>query len=143
MRQSKLVNAGRSLTDYNSEYHYLFSKLYSLKEKRELNLDEVYLCANLSRKLLESFLCFKFPKKRNDFRQLVDDGVKKYPEIKPEDAEKVYRFINKYSHNQEIELEDNVDNLLGESPAILNILLDMVKTIDEVHFTEMEAIVTT
>ncbi|ABI37551.1 conserved hypothetical protein [Shewanella sp. MR-4] len=143
VRQSKLVNAGHSLTDYNSEYHYLFSKLYSLKEKHELNLDEVYLCANLSRKLLESFLCFKFPKKRNDFRQLVDDGVKKYPEIKPEDAEKVYRFINKYSHNQEIELEDNVDNLLGESPAILNILLDMVKTIDEVHFTEMEAIVTT
>ncbi|WP_257877695.1 hypothetical protein, partial [Vibrio parahaemolyticus] len=50
VRQSKLVNAGGSLTDYNSEYHYLFSKLYSLKEKQELNLDEVYLCANLSRK---------------------------------------------------------------------------------------------
>lgn len=142
VRQSKLVNAGGSLTDYNSEYHYLFSKLYSLKEKQELNLDEVYLCANLSRKLLESFLCFKFPKKRSDFRQLVDDGVRHYPAIKPEDVEKAYRFINKYSHNQEIELEDNADNLLGESPAILNIILDIVKTIDEAHYTEMETVVT-
>ncbi|EMC8460721.1 AAA family ATPase [Vibrio alginolyticus] len=142
VRQSKLVNAGGSLTDYNSEYHYLFFKLYSLKDKAELNLDEVYLCANLSRKLLESFLCFKFPKKRSDFRQLVDDGVRHYPAIKPEDVEKVYRFINKYSHNQEIELEDNADNLLGESPAILNIILEMIKTIDEAHYTEMEAVVT-
>ncbi|EJG1871236.1 AAA family ATPase, partial [Vibrio parahaemolyticus] len=116
--------------------------LYSLKEKQELNLDEVYLCANLSRKLLESFLCFKFPKKRSDFRQLVDDGVRHYPAIKPEDVEKAYRFINKYSHNQEIELEDNADNLLGESPAILNIILDIVKTIDEAHYTEMETVVT-
>ncbi|HCE3212147.1 AAA family ATPase [Vibrio parahaemolyticus] len=143
VRQSKLVNAGRSLTDYNSEYHYLFSKLYSLREKQELNLDEVYLCANLSRKLLESFLCFKFPRKRSDFRQLVDDGVRHYPAIKSEDVEKVYRFINKYSHNQEIELEDNADNLLGESPAILNIILDIVKTIDEAHYTEMVTVVTT
>lgn len=142
VRQSKLVNARGSLTDYNSEYHYLFSKIYSLKNQQELNLDEVYLCANLSRKLLETFLCFKFPKKRSDFRQLVDDSVRHYPEIKPEDVEKVYRFINKYSHNQEIELENNVDNLLGESPAILNIILDIVKTIDEAHFTEMEIVAT-
>lgn len=142
VRQSKLVNAGSSLTDYNSEYHYLFYKLYSLKEKQELDLDEVYLCANLSRKLLESFLCFKFPKKRSDFKQLVDDSVRQYPAIKSEDVEKAYRFINKYSHNQEIELDDNADNLLGESPAILSIILDIVKTIDEAHYTEMVTVVT-
>lgn len=130
------------MTEYNSEYHYLFSKLYSFKDKANLNLDEVYLCANLSRKLLESFLCFKLPKKRSNFRQLVDDGTRGYSDIKSEDVEKVYRFINKYSHNQEIELEDNADNLLGESPAILNTILDMVKTIDEHHYNEMEAVVT-
>ncbi|PMO04348.1 hypothetical protein BCT19_01300 [Vibrio splendidus] len=142
VRQSRLVTAGGTLTEYNSEYHYLFSKLYSLKEKQELNLDEVYLCANLSRKLLESFLCFKLPKKRGNFRQLVDDGVRGFPAIKAEDVEKVYRFINKYSHNQEIELEDNADNLLGESPAVLNTILGMVKAIDEAHYREMESVVT-
>ncbi|EGQ7838828.1 TPA: AAA family ATPase [Vibrio parahaemolyticus] len=142
VRKSKIVSAGGTLTEYNSEYHYLFSKLYSFKDKANLNLDEVYLCANLSRKLLESFLCFKLPKKRSNFRQLVDDGTRGYSDIKSEDVEKVYRFINKYSHNQEIELEDNADNLLGESPAILNTILDMVKTIDEHHYNEMEAVVT-
>lgn len=142
VRKSRLVTAGGTLTDYNSEYHYLFSKLYAYKDKPELNLDEVYLCANLSRKLLESFLCFKRPKKRNNFRQLVEDGVKGFADIKPEDVERVYRFINKYSHNQEIELEDNADNLLGESPAVLNAVLDMVKAIDAEHYQEMEAVVT-
>tara|TARA_B100000700_G_scaffold270393_1_gene312490 strand:- start:15 stop:2249 length:2235 start_codon:yes stop_codon:yes gene_type:complete len=115
VRQSKLVNASGTLTDYNSEYHYLFSKIYSLKDKQELNLDEAYLCANLSRKLLESFLCFKFPKKRSNFRQLVDDSVRNYQAIKPEDVEKAYRFINKYSHNQEIELEDSKRPLIPPS----------------------------
>ncbi|WP_241828158.1 AAA family ATPase [Salinivibrio kushneri] len=130
-----------TLTEYNSEYHYLFAKLFSFKGKASLNLDEVYLCANLSRKLLELFLCFKLPK--SNFRQLVDDGVRGYPDIKPEDVEKVYRFINKYSHNQEIELEDNADNLLGESPVVLDTILGMVKIIDEAHYQEMAALVTT
>ncbi|HFQ5131862.1 TPA: hypothetical protein ACGUY0_001481 [Vibrio vulnificus] len=66
-----------------------------------------------------------------------------YPDIKPEDVEKVYRFINKYSYNQEIELEDNADNLLGESPVVLDTILGMVKIIDEAHYQEMAALVTT
>lgn len=142
VRESKLVTAGITLTQYNSEYHYLFSKLYSFKDKPELNLDEVYLCANLSRKLLESFLCFKFPKKRSDFKQLVDFGVRGHDDIKPEDVERVYRFINRYSHNQQIELDDNTDNLLGESSAVLRQILDMVRIIDEAHYKEMEEVVT-
>jgi wobble nucleotide-excising tRNase len=141
-RQSRIISAGKTLTDYNSEYHYLFSRLHSFKTKDELDLDDVYLCANLSRKLLESFLSFKFPKKRSNFRQLVNEGTSGFPNILSEDVEKIYRFINKYSHNQEIEMEDSADNLLGESPVIINSILDIVRVIDETHYIEMEALVT-
>lgn len=142
IRKSKIVTAGETLIKYGSEYHYLFSKLHNFKEQESLNLDETYLCANLARKLLESFLSFKFPKKRGDFRQLVADGVKGFPVITEEETEKIYRFINKYSHNQYIELEDGADNMLGESPVIISSILNLVKVIDETHYDEMESLVT-
>lgn len=105
-----------------------------------LDLDEVYLCANLSRKLLETFLSFKFPKKRDNFRALVDDSVKNIEGVNLDEVEKIYRFINKYSHNQEIDMGDNTDNLLGESPLIIKSLFSMIQKIDAVHFSEMEAL---
>ncbi|EMQ2223588.1 TPA: AAA family ATPase [Citrobacter freundii] len=140
VRKSRVINASGHLTNYNSEYHYLYSRLKHFKEKMHLDLDEVYLCANLSRKLLETFLSFKFPKKRDNFRALVDDSVKNIEGVNLDEVEKIYRFINKYSHNQEIDMGDNTDNLLGESPLIIKSLFSMIQKIDAVHFSEMEAL---
>ncbi len=66
--------APQSFIDYDSEYHYIFKKLYEYKVIDALNLDNSFLIANLSRKLLESFLAFKFPKSRNDFYQLLEEA---------------------------------------------------------------------
>ncbi|EKN4696026.1 AAA family ATPase [Yersinia ruckeri] len=141
VRCSKLVNASNNLVDYDSEYHYLYSKLSIFKQKTSLDLDDVYLCANLSRRLLETFLSFKFPKKRNDFKELVDYSVKGIDTISNDEVERVYRFINKYSHNQAIDMGDSADNLLGESPAIINSLFNMIEKIDKIHYQEMESLV--
>ncbi|WP_205948376.1 AAA family ATPase [Rahnella victoriana] len=140
VRKSKIINAPLNLIDYNSEYHYLYSRLKHFKERPRLELDEVYLCANLSRKLLETFLSFKFPKKRSNFKALVDDSIKNIENINQDEVEKLYRFINKYSHNQEIDMGDNTDNLLGESPAIIKYLFTIMQTIDSVHYAEMESL---
>ncbi|ENU4085287.1 AAA family ATPase [Enterobacter asburiae] len=140
VRKSRVVNASGHLTNYNSEYHFLYSRLRHFKDKAHLELDEVYLCANLSRKLLETFLSFKFPKKRDNFRTLLDDSVKNVQGVSIDEIEKVYRFINKYSHNQEIDMGDNTDNLLGESPLILKSLFSMMEKIDPTHFLEMESL---
>lgn len=74
-RIAVLKNADKTLTDYNSEYHYLFSKLYKYKESANLNREDAFLTANLARKLLESFFCFKYPKHRSDVAQLMECGV--------------------------------------------------------------------
>lgn len=140
VRKSRVINASGHLTNYNSEYHYLYSRLRYFKDKAHLDLDEVYLCANLSRKLLETFLSFKFPRKRDNFRALVDDSVKDVEGVSMDEVEKIYRFINKYSHNQEIDMGDNTDNLLGESPVIIKSLFSMMQKIDAVHFLEMESL---
>jgi wobble nucleotide-excising tRNase len=57
--------------------------------------------------------------------------------------EKIYRFINKYSHSVAIEInEDSAENLAGESHNIVNDIFSWLKEVDEVHYNEMLEVVT-
>ncbi|MFK5915559.1 MAG: AAA family ATPase [Woeseiaceae bacterium] len=137
-RESKLINANASLTDYNSEYHYIFYKLYEFKNSSSLDRDQAFLTANLSRKLLESFFSFKFPKNRSDISQLMDCGLKGCSLTTIEIKEKIYRFINKYSHSAVIEInEDASENLMGESYSVIADIFKWIEEVDEVHYSEM------
>ena len=133
-RESVIANADETLKKYNSEYHYLFCKLYEFKDKLKLKVDEAFLIANMARKILESFLSFKFPKARNDFAQLLEVAI-------PDDVhkrEKIYRFINKYSHISSIGLYDTVtDNLLGEGHNIVNDVFNIIEELDTTHYEEI------
>jgi len=132
-RRSTISNANKTLLIYNSEYHYIFSKIHSFKEIKVIDLEKAFLIANLSRKLLETFLTFKFPKGRNDFSQLLQAGCHD-----GEMREKVYRFINKYSHNQVIDINDGpIDNLLGEGNSVVQGVLKIVEDLDQDHYSEM------
>ncbi|MEJ5266531.1 MAG: AAA family ATPase [Bacteroidales bacterium] len=139
-RESELINADNTLKEFNSEYHYLFKKLHGLKGK-ELSLDEAYLSANLLRKLLETFLNFKFPKYRNDFRILMQHAVigtvekAKEPEAKTRE-ERIYKFINKYSHGLPID-SDDMDIRLSEQKDIIDIVLNEIERLDKEHYCEM------
>ncbi|MCJ8319515.1 MAG: AAA family ATPase [Colwellia sp.] len=137
-RCSTIKNADTSLVNYNSEYHYIFSKLHSYKDSEKLSRDDAFLTANLSRKLLESFFSFKFPRHRTDIAQLMDCGLKGCQITDQIKKEKIYRFINKYSHSAVIEVnEDSSENLLGESHNVIGDIFTWIKEVDEVHFDEM------
>lgn len=137
-RYSLLVDADDSLKNYGSEYHYIFIKLYAYRIKAVLNRDEAFLTANLARKLLESFFTFKLPRRRNDINQLMDDGLKECKVTTPELKEKIYRFINKYSHSDVIEItEESAENLAGESQSVVNDIFNWIEEVDERHFNEM------
>ena len=132
-RSSLIKMASNSLLKYNSEYHFIFSQLYYYKDNTMTTAD-AYLIGNLLRKLLEAFLSFKHPLKRDNFKALCDVSI--------EDEllrEKVYRFINKYSHYQSIDffdLED--DTVLSESNDIINdVFKNIIEKIDDNHFKEM------
>lgn len=133
-RSSELNQANDSLVKYNSEYHYIFSKILSFREQ-QIQLENAYLIANLSRKLLEAFLSFKYPKQRSDFKQLMDAALQDEPEL----CEKIYRFINKYSHNQVIDFYEGMDdNVLAESQTVVQDILEkIIKKTDEIHYKEM------
>lgn len=143
-RESRLMNADTSLVDYNSEYHYIFSKLYSYKERKTLDRDEAFLTANLSRKLVESFFTFKFPKGRSDVNALLESGLKNCTTTTAETKEKIYRFINKYSHSDVIEInEESAENLAGESHSVIEDIFKWIEEIDLVHYNEMIEVVAT
>lgn len=141
-RYSTYKDADSSLFNYNSEYHYIFSRLYTYKDNPSLSRDEAFLTANLARKLLESFFSFKFPKYRSDISQLMSFGLKGCVITDEATKEKIYRFINKYSHSVVIEVnEDSSENLVGESHNVINDIFVWLKEADEVHYNEMLEVV--
>jgi len=137
-RSSQIRNADQTLIDYQSEYHYLFSQLFKFKESTTLNREESYLTANTSRKLLEAFFAFKYPKHRSDLSQLFDKAQSGCTETTKDVQEKIYRFINKYSHSAVIEIDDDsVENLQGEGQAVLGAIFSWMKEVDATHYSEM------
>lgn len=141
-RNSTYKNAEPALTLYNSEYHYIFSRLNSLKNQQTLETDDHFLAANLSRKLLESFLSFKFPKNRGNFANLFNTAVSASQNPEDEGKEKIRKFINEYSHNDLIETnEDFVENLIGEGVSVISDIFDWINELDEKHYQEMMEVV--
>lgn len=137
-RSSLITDADTTLVSYNSEYHYIFSRLHSLKNQQTLAIDDHFLAANLSRKLLEAFLSFKFPKNRGNFANLFSQAVKASNNPEDERKEKIRKFINEYSHNDLIEInEEFVENLIGESPAVISDIFNWINELDEKHYQEM------
>ncbi|NIE82636.1 MULTISPECIES: AAA family ATPase [unclassified Burkholderia] len=137
-RHSLLVDADDSLKNYGSEYHYIFKKLYEYRAHTTLNRDEAFLTANLARKLIESFFTFKYPRRRSDISQLMDVGLKDCTITTPELKEKIYRFINKYSHSDVIEItEESAENLAGESHSVIGNIFQWMEEVDKKHYDEM------
>jgi len=137
-RSASISNAHDSLGKYGSEYHYLFTRLRLFRDDSKLDLDSSYQVANYSRKLLEAFFSFKHPKGRANFAQLMEVGCKE-GKVDSQVRDKVYRFINKYSHYQLIDFgESPVDNLLAEGENITAHVFDILKACDAIHHAEME-----
>jgi len=137
-RNSVLKSAPKSLHDYSSEYHYIFSRLYSYREQAQVDRDEAFLTANLARKILESFFSFKYPAHKGDMAGLFQQGLNGCTITTPQTKEKIYRFINKYSHNAVIEIgEDSLENLVGESHNVIADIFTWMKEVDETHYEQM------
>lgn len=137
-RKSALKNAPKSLHDYSSEYHYIFNRLYSYREQAQIDRDEAFLTANLARKILESFFSFKYPVHKGDMSGLFQQGLTGCTITTAQTKEKIYRFINKYSHNAIIEIgEDSPENLVGESHNVIADIFTWMKEVDSTHYEQM------
>ena len=141
-RNAELKNMPDSLLKYNSEYHYIFESLFNFKNSNVLDINQAFLTANLSRKLLEAFFYFKYPKHRSDLSNLLEAGRQGCKNTTTEIKETIHNFINKYSHSDKIEInEDTAENLMGESQPVIKDIFKWIEEVDKTHYDEMVKVV--
>ncbi len=131
-----IKNISQELEKYNSEYHYLFSVLKGIKSQESVSLKDSYMIANFCRKVLESFNAFKYGG-TGEFMRILEKAVNK-EKISPEKRDKIFQFLNKYSHLDRIEsLEYTIENIEGEGKSVIEDVFGLIESLDQDHYTSM------
>lgn len=119
------------LHQYESEYHYLFFRTHSEVGQAYANLADYYALPNMARRLLESFLSFRFPNE--------DSLQAKLDRVTFDTAKKarILRFLHTYSHDDKVSDPGHDLSVLAETPQILADLMDLIKAEDPKHYDEM------
>jgi len=142
-RCANIYELDKLLKNFDSDYQYLYSHLIEFEkviEEEQDDLQKIYHYPNIARRVLETFLSFKFPAKTD--LQAKINAINSL-NISKETKESVYRFVNIKSHG-------TLREAAGFSPEILeptakNHILDVLKImreVDEVHCTEIESSIT-
>jgi wobble nucleotide-excising tRNase len=125
------------LEQYESEYHYLFARVYRASTEQEpASLEQNYVLPNMARRLLEAFLAFRQPQASGELWQqmqaVVFDEAKKL---------RILRFLHTHSHSDALGEPEHDPSVLAEGRAVLKDLLEMIKSLDAAHFSAMEQLV--
>lgn len=140
IKRGQITTANKSLLNYHSEYHYVFHKLFEFKGNENITQDDSFMIANAARRVLESFSAFKKP------NEAGIQGVLSMAKAKGVDSiitEKIYYFLNKYSHLDRIETHENtIENIEHEGATIVNEILNLINKIDPDHYESMKSICT-
>lgn len=123
------------LQKFDSEYHYLFKKVYEEANcgiKRPA-LEDYYAMPNIARRLLEAFLAFHFPAHSGELNQQLDQVTG----FDPAKKARILRFLHTYSHDGKIGEPEHDLSILAETPQVLKELLELIATEDAKHFDEM------
>ena len=136
-RYSNIQHLDPLLEQYESDYHYLFACVQRSASSSISALETNYMLPNMARRLLEAFLAFRQPDVSGELRQ-------KMLNVDFDEAKKsqILRFVHTYSHNDAIVEPDHDPSLLGEAPAVLSGLLELINKEDPRHFERMMKLVT-
>jgi wobble nucleotide-excising tRNase len=127
------------LENHESEYHYLFKKLFSEARRVDVgSLEQNYGLPNIARRLLEAFLAFRYPnvhgnnRLRESLSQVGFDEARKT---------RILRLLNTYSHAGAITEPEHDLTLLAETRPVLVDVLELMKALDPAHFDGLAALV--
>jgi wobble nucleotide-excising tRNase len=137
-REAALAPIDPLLEQYESEYHYIFKRVYD-ESQRGTNgaaLEACYGMPNIARRLVEAFLSFRFPTCTGDLARQLDavsfDAVKKA---------RILRFLNTHSHHGHVAEPEHDLSVLSETGAVLGDVLALIETTDAEHFRGMKELV--
>lgn len=119
------------LEEHESDYHYLFKRIHDAAH-HEGELDDAYPLPNLARRLVETFLTFRYP-------SVAGDLVKKFDLVSFDEGKKVriLRFLNVFSHDKHIGAAEHDLSLLAETKPVLFQVMELIQAEDERHYAQM------
>lgn len=139
-RRARIVGLPSLISEYDSEYHYLYSLIEGLVQAPEEFIRFQYLMPNAMRKVLEIFLAFKIPGS-SGFSDKINQIIARYPAL---DEGKI-RALEQLSH-----LESHSENIgdvttfsgftLEQVTDAAKTLLDMIKVVDDSHGKDMDGL---
>ena len=136
-RHSNIQHLDPLLEQYESDYQYLFACVQRSASSSTSGLETNYMLPNMARRLLEAFLAFRQPDVSGELRQKM-----LYVNFDEAKKSQILRFVHTYSHNDAIMEPDHDPSLLGEAPAVLSGLLELINKEDPRHFERMMKLVT-
>lgn len=135
IRKGIMYDAGHTLIKPHSEYQFVFNSVLEYQTTENFSEADCFNLANSIRRMLEAFTSFKTPNESgvNGALQL---GLKKG--FDAFQKERIYYFLNKYSHLDRIESLDNtVETLFEEGNNVVTDVLTLIKLVDEDHYISM------
>ena len=129
-RTGELGNLDPLLEEHESEYQYLFKRVYQEAHRDDVvKLEHHYGLPNVARRLLEAFLAFRFPEMSGDLWLRLDrvsfDNAKKT---------RILRLLNTYSHAGAISDPGHDHSLLAETQPVLREVLELMEAVDKDHY---------
>ncbi|MBX3404433.1 MAG: AAA family ATPase [Phycisphaeraceae bacterium] len=140
-RVAKIRAIDQLLMEFESEYHYLFARIYRMAtEQPAPTLEAYYSAPSIARRVMETFVAFRVPDLGGHNRLWSQMQTIPFDDVK---KSRIYRFLQTHSHRDVVGDGDEDLTLLGESRAVLNDVLAFMRAADDDHVARMIAKVTT
>jgi len=145
-RRAELVALDTLLSEYESEYSYLFSQVVKGASEIAGEIEKFYHYPNIARRVLEAFLSFRLPNSAHTWEDnRFNSDMYGYLHELGFDAAKTNRilnFLNAHSHNARPDGSvDHDESILLETPAVLADVLELIEHADSNHCTAMKELV--
>ncbi|MCL4385483.1 MAG: AAA family ATPase [Actinobacteria bacterium] len=138
-RYSTLDKIDKLLNEYNSEYSYLFKKIYNRANTQDSSLDDDYIFPNAIRKFLENYISFKVPISGINIHEKLKNLCNDYYSlIEPKIKTQIESYCQDQSHplyqDSPIDFDER---LLGEIQEICSAIIELVKKTDPKHYQNL------
>ena len=145
-RRAVLATLDPLLSEYESEYSYLFSQVVKGAEETAGEIEKFYHYPNIARRVLEAFLAFRLPNSAHTWEDnRFNSDMHGYLHELGFDATKTNRilnFLSAHSHNARPDgAVDHDESILLETPAVLADVLKLIEHADRNHCAEMKKLV--
>lgn len=141
-RNAIIVELEKELLKYHSEYEFLFKTIYKYWNEnmaiqdKTINISEWYNYANMTRKLIEWFLSFKYPQYWSNLKEKLKQGLTKSNMLGDEST--IYQFLNIFSHNNSLKSFTEIDmTTFTNAWCIIDKVMTMIQKNDGDHFQNM------